>query len=261
MALLRLLAFIGLTLPLMPIQAVAVLVNARLARRLPLFYHRIACRIIGLEVVVSGVPQAPAPTLFVGNHVSYLDIPVLASLLESSFVAKAEIAGWPFFGWLARLQRSVFIERRSRHAGRHRDSISARLNEGDNLVLFPEGTSNDGIRVLPFKSALFSVAENRVNGQPLTVQPFSIAYTRLGGLPIDRDWRPLLAWYGDMELPGHAWRVLGLGRIRVEVILHPPLTLEALGSRKALADHCQRIVAEGAAAAQAGIAPGIGGPA
>lgn len=252
MAFLRLLAFIGLTLPLMPVQALAVFANARLARRLPLVYHRIACRIIGIEVVVVGAPQASPPTLFVGNHVSYLDIPVLASVFESSFVAKAEIARWPFFGWLARLQRSVFIERRSHHAVRHRDSIAARLEQGDNLVLFPEGTSSDGIRVLPFKSALFSVAENQVNGRPLTVQPFSIAYTRLGGLPINRDWRPLYAWYGDMELPGHAWRVLGLGRVRVDVVLHPPLTLDALGSRKALADHCQRVVAEGAAAALAG---------
>jgi 1-acyl-sn-glycerol-3-phosphate acyltransferase len=252
MAFVRLLAFIGLTLPLMPLQALAVLADARLARRLPRFYHRIACRIIGLEVVVGGAPQAAPPTLFVGNHVSYLDIPALASVLEGSFVAKAEIARWPFFGWLARLQRTVFIERRAHHAARHRDSIAARLGQGDNLILFPEGTSNDGNRVLPFKSALFSVAENQVDGRPLTVQPFSIAYTRLGGLPMDRASRPLYAWYGDMELPGHAWRVLGLGRVRVDVVLHPPLTLAALGSRKALADHCQRVVAEGAAAALAG---------
>jgi 1-acyl-sn-glycerol-3-phosphate acyltransferase len=252
MAVLRLIAFIGLTLPLMPVQALAILTHARFAQRLPLFYHRIVCRIIGLEVVLGGVPQAPAPTLFIGNHVSYLDIPVLASLFQTSFVAKAEIARWPFFGWLAKLQRTVFIERRPQQASRHRDSIAARLREGDNLVLFPEGTSNDGVRVLAFKSALFSVAENRVDDQPLRVQPFSIAYTRLGGLPMDRDWRPLYAWYGDMELPGHAWRVLGLGRVRVDVVLHPPQTLEALGSRKALADHCQRVVAEGAAAALAG---------
>ena len=253
MALVRLLAFVGLTLPLMPIQALAVAADSGLARRLPLIYHRIACRIIGLDVVVGGAPRSPAPTLFVGNHVSYLDIPVLASLLEGSFVAKAEIARWPFFGWLARLQRSVFIERRSHHAGRHRDSIAARLAAGDNLVLFPEGTSNDGTRVLPFKSALFSVAENHVDGRPLTVQPFSIAYTRLGDLPLDREWRSLYAWYGDMELPGHAWRVLGLGRVRVDVILHPPLTLEALGSRKALAEHCQRVVAAGVATAYADV--------
>ena len=239
----------------MPVQAVAVLLGLPLQRRLPVFYHRLIARVIGLEVVVAGAPRATPPVLMVGNHVSYLDITVLSTAAECSFVAKAEIAGWPFFGWLAKLQRTVFIERRASRARTQRDEIAERLAAGDTLVLFPEGTSDDGIHVRPFKRALFAVAERKVTGRRVTVQPFSLAYTRLDGLPVGREWRPLYAWYGDMDLPGHLWRVLGLGLVRAELHLHEPVTLDAFADRKALAEHCERVVREGVARANAGFLP------
>jgi 1-acyl-sn-glycerol-3-phosphate acyltransferase len=252
LALLRVTAFIALTLPLMLVQVLALILWRGFARRLPGIYHRIIARIMGFDLIVTGIPVGTAPVLFIGNHVSYIDIVVLSAAVDGSFVAKAEIANWPLFGWLAKLQRTIFIERRAMHARVQRDEISARLESGDNLFLFPEGTSDDGTHVLPFKSALFAVAERKVGDKPLVVQPFSIAYTRLNGLPIGRDWRPLYAWYGDMELPGHMWQLLGLSRVQADLIFHEPVTLEALGTRKALADHCWRVVAEGVALANSG---------
>jgi 1-acyl-sn-glycerol-3-phosphate acyltransferase len=243
------------TVLLMPLQVIAIACRLRLARSLPRFYHRVMTRVMGFDVVVSGTPVETAPVLFVGNHVSYLDITVLGSVIETSFIAKAEIADWPLFGWLAKLQRSVFVERRSARAGAQRDEIAERLAAGDNLVLFPEGTSDDGIHVLPFRSALFGVAEREVAGRPLTVQPFSIAYTRLHGVPIGREWQPIYAWYGDMDLRSHMWRVLGLGRARVDLMFHPPVTLPAFGSRKALADHCFAAVRDGVLRAHSGTLP------
>lgn len=242
-----------MTLPLMPVQLVATIFGLRLARRLPLFYHRCLTRLIGLDIAVTGMPVATRPVLFVGNHVSYLDICVLGAVIEGSFVAKAEIAGWPFFGWLAKLQRSVFIERRASRAGQQRDEISRRLASGDNLILFPEGTSDDGTHVRPFRSALFAVAEREVAGRPLMVQPFSLAYTRLGDLPMVRDWRPLYAWYGDMDLGPHLWRMMGLGHIRAEVVFHAPVTLAGFANRKALSDHCYAAVRDGVVAANSGL--------
>lgn len=239
----------------MPLQAIAVACRLRLARSLPRFYHRMIARIMGFDVVVSGMPVEAPPVLFVGNHVSYLDITVLGSVVETSFIAKAEIAAWPLFGWLAKLQRSVFVERRSARAGAQRDEIAERLAAGDSLVLFPEGTSDDGVHVLPFRTALFGVAEREVAGRPLTVQPFSIAYTRLHGVPIGREWQPVYAWYGDMDLPSHLWRVLGLGRARIDLMFHPPVTLPAFASRKALADHCFAAVRDGVLRAHAGVLP------
>jgi 1-acyl-sn-glycerol-3-phosphate acyltransferase len=233
----------------------ALVFDRRLARRIPVFYHRNACAILGVHVATRGVISTAHPTLFVCNHSSYLDITVLAALIEGSFVSKAEVADWPLFGLLAKLQRTVFIDRRASQAAQHRDEIGARLDAGDNLFLFPEGTSSDGNRVMPFRSALFSVAQREPKGQPLAVQPVSIAYTRLDGIPLGRALRPLFTWFGDMELGSHMWTMAGLGSLTVEVEFHPTVTFAQFGSRKALASHCYEAVAAGHAALNAGVAP------
>jgi 1-acyl-sn-glycerol-3-phosphate acyltransferase len=123
-----------------------------------------------------------------------------------------------------------------------------RLLAGDNLVLFPEGTSSDGNRTLRFKSSLLSVADVEIDGAPIAVQPVSIAYARLDGIPLGRAFRPYFAWYGDMILASHLWRMAGLGTVTVAVHFHPPTTVTACGSRKALAQATHSAVARGVAA-------------
>ena len=251
-ALVRLLIYFALTLTLIPAQAVALLLRSRARERIPRFYHRLCCRIFGMTVEVRGEMQKARPLLFASNHSSYLDIMVLASLIEGSFVAKAEVARWPFFGLLARLQRTVFVVRERRHALTQRDEITERLAAGDILIFFPEGTSNDGNRVLPFKSALFAVAREEIDGKRLTVQPVSVAYVGLDGMPLGRFLRPYYAWYGDMDMAPHLWRVAALGNPKVVVEFHPPAPHEAFTSRKTLADYCYQHVAKGIARALAG---------
>jgi lyso-ornithine lipid O-acyltransferase len=238
---------------------VLLLLSARLATLLPVAYHRVCCWLLDLHVEIRGTMSAARPTLFVCNHSSYLDISVLGSMIPGSFVAKAEVANWPFFGFLAKLQRTVFVDRQRRATTHHqRDQLARRLEAGDSLILFPEGTSNDGNRTLPFRSALFGVAERAEESggertlPPLTIQPVSLAYVRLNGMPIGRSLRPYVAWYGDMDLFSHLWRVAGLGRITVTVEFHPPVTLGEFASRKGLSEHCQRTIAEGVAAAIGG---------
>ncbi|MBM3525743.1 MAG: 1-acyl-sn-glycerol-3-phosphate acyltransferase, partial [Alphaproteobacteria bacterium] len=148
-AALRLSIYVAFTIPLMPIQAVLVWLDWRWADRLPHWYHRQCCRIFGFDVVTRGTPSTARPTLFVSNHVSYLDITVFSALIEVSFVAKREVAAWPFFGWLARLQRTVFVGRERRNVQGERDEIGAALERGRSLMLFPEATSFDGSRVKP----------------------------------------------------------------------------------------------------------------
>ena len=252
----RLALYLGWTLLLLPLQIVAVLFGLGLAERLPLVYHRGVCRILGLTVERRGVMSATRPTLFVCNHTSYIDVEVLGAIIPGCFVAKSEVASWPLFGLLAKLQRSVFVERHARHTGAQRNAMTERLENGDNLIVFPEGTSNDGNRVLPFKSALFSVAERRIDGAALVVQPVSIAYAGLHGMPMPRHMRPYFAWYGDMELAGHLWRMLGVGAATVVVEFHSPVTIEGFGTRKALSSHCHTVIAAGVSAAIHGIAPG-----
>ena len=247
----RLAVYLVFTALLMPVQAIGLLLHQRWVTSFPRFYHRCCCRILGLRVRRIGEPTTARPVLFAANHVSYLDITIFGSLIAGSFIAKREVARWPLFGWLAKLQRSVFIDRQVRSTVEQRDSIAGRLGAREALILFPEGTSGDGNRVLPFKSALFSVADHAPSA-PVTVQPVSIAYTRLDGMPIGRRFRPLFAWYGAMAMAPHLWRVLGLGTIEVVVEFHPPTTLAASGSRKMLARYCEDRVVGGLAGALTG---------
>lgn len=217
-------------------------------------YFRVCTRILGFHVVRRGAEISTArPTLFIANHASYLDIIILGSLLDGCFVAKSEVAGWPGFGYLARIAQTVFVDRKRGGSAKERDQLTDRLKAGDALILFPEGTSNDGNRVLPFKSSLFAVAQIQdAGGQPLPVQPVSVAYTRLDGLPMGRAFRPFYAWYGDMTLAGHLFAALGLGEATVEVIFHPVVSIADFKDRKALANHCYDVVAHGVVTALAG---------
>ena len=252
-ALVRLIIYVALTLALIPVQIVLRQLGSTHAARLPMAYHRWCCGILGIRVVVRGTMETSRPTLFVANHCSYSDVTVLGSVISGSFVAKSEVASWPLFGYLAKLQNSVFIDRAGIKAREQRDGMITRLSAGDNLILFPEGTSADGIRVLPFKSALFSVAQHRFeNGVTFKVQPVSIAYTRLDGMPTGRALKPYFAWYGDMELASHMWELAGLGLVTVEVVFHPAVAMSAFDSRKALAAHCHEAVSAGVADANAG---------
>ncbi|HET8729480.1 MAG TPA: lysophospholipid acyltransferase family protein [Alphaproteobacteria bacterium] len=256
---LRLTAYLAWTALLIPVQAVAIACRLPVRDSLPRFYHQACCRIVGLRLDVRGKVSATRPTLFVSNHSSYLDIMVLGALIEGSFVAKTEVGTWPLFGLLAKLQRSVFIDRRPRNADRHRNSLQDRLEAGDNLILFPEGTSSDGNRTLPFKSALFAAASIEAGGRPIRIQPVSVTATRLDGIPLGRAFRSVYAWYGDMDLAPHLWQMVGMGDLTVAVEFHQPVSLETMPSRKALADHCWRAVASGVAAANSGrpVGPGL----
>jgi 1-acyl-sn-glycerol-3-phosphate acyltransferase len=255
----RLSLYGGLTVALAPLQMLILVLLPRLWWALPLFYHRLCCRIMGLKVRVVGAPSRAGPTLFVSNHVSYLDIPVLGSVLPVSFVAKTEVAQWPGYGLLAKLQRTVFVDRRRHTTAQQRDSLQARLAAGDALVLFPEGTSNDGNRILPFRSALLSVAEagpaTGSPAQPLTIQPVSIAYPSINGLPMGWGLRPLVAWYGGMELGGHLWRFSRLGQVEVVVQFHDRISVADFPSRKELTRHCAEVVAAGVDRALGGRLP------
>src|SRR5690242_10647440 len=249
----RLASYLLLTLLLLPIHLLALSLGLRtVVSRLPVLYHRMVCFILGIRVSVRGVRSDVTPTLFVCNHVSYLDIEVLGGLVPGSFVAKAEVATWPFFSTLAKAQRTIFIERTSGKTSASRDEMMRRLNTGDNLMLFPEGTSSDGQRVLPFRSALFGVAQLRRDEKPIAVQSVAIAYTRLDGIPLGRYWRPLFAWFGDLDLVPHLWQMVCLGETEAVVTFLPPVDIDKLGDRKKLCDYCFKQVSGAVQAANSG---------
>jgi len=245
--------FLLLTFLGMPVQWLLLKLGSRAARTLPWRYHRVVAALFGIHIRVVGKPVTGEGVLLVANHTSWADIVIFSAVAPLSFVSKAEVGSWPLFGTLARLQRTVFVERARRSAtGESRDEIRERLLAGDTLLLFPEGTSHDGNRVLPFKSALLGAAEAVLaNGQHVKVQPVSAAFTGLHGLPMGRETRPLFAWYGDMEMVPHLWEALKAGPLDVVVQFHPPFSLDMM-DRKTLAKRAQEVVQAGQAQALAG---------
>ena len=261
--------FFLLTVPLMPLQFAFVKFSQRYARTLPHWYHRQLCRLLGLRFTIEGGLVADKPVLLVANHTSWLDIPAISALAPVSFIAKKEVSRWPFVASLAKLQRTVFVDRQRRSAAASSaGEIATRLAEGDTLVLFAEGTSSDGNRVLPFKTSLFAAAkpgrfsraQTGDNADPeggaksalssqadapstpsdARVQTVTICYTHLHGIPLERAERPLVGWYGDMEMGAHAWELLKAGPLDVKIKVGPPVPLDAFADRKALARHSEQ---------------------
>jgi 1-acyl-sn-glycerol-3-phosphate acyltransferase len=245
--------FLLVTLVLMPWQWLAVKCSFPWRRSFPQSYHKFLCRLFGIRLKVIGTPLKNRGVLFVANHTSWLDILIFSAVAPISFVAKAEVARWPLFGTLARLQRTVFIDRNRRaQTGEARDQIRERLLQGDGLILFPEGTSNDGNYVLPFKSALMGAAEATLaDGHHVPVQPVCAAYVGSHGLPMGRENRPFYAWYGDMGMVPHLWEALLAGPLDVTVEFFEPMSLDHM-NRKELARAAQAIVRAGMARAIAG---------
>lgn len=238
--------FTLLTLPLLPVQYAAMRLERFVHKLLPRFWHRMIAKLLGLRIHVTGALSAERPLLIACNHSSWADIVVLSALAEVSFIAKSEVKNWPLFGMLAVLQRSVFVERhRKQAAGDQADTIAARLAQGDAMVLFAEGTTSDGNRVLPFKSALFGAAQlalRDTEGHNVHVQPVSIAYTRVHGLPMGRYMRPFTSWPGAVPLMSNLLGLAREGALDVEVRIGAPLEFTPQSSRKAVAAAMEREV-------------------
>ncbi|HUI96040.1 MAG TPA: lysophospholipid acyltransferase family protein [Xanthobacteraceae bacterium] len=233
-------AFGALTAALLPFQALAVSLALPLRRRIPVFYHRLLCAMLGVRVREIGRRIDAHPLLIVANHSSWLDITVISAVAPVVFVAKQEIARWPLIGLLAKLQRTVFVDRTRRHKTREVNAeIASRLTGGDPVVLFGEGTASDGNRVLAFRSALIGAARDALAEAEHTgrvwIQPLSIAYTRLHGLPLCRHERPRVAWYGRMAMGPHLARVARHGQIDVTVIWGEPVAFDQQSDRKQIA--------------------------
>lgn len=229
------------SLLMVPPQALLILLHrGPYAYIIPQIWHRGICAIFGIRVRIEGEPIAQRQAVFVCNHVSYLDIPAIGGILRASFIAKNEVAGWPVFGFLSRMQQTAFISRARNHAAREKNALSNMLAEGKSLILFPEGTSTDGRDVAPFKSSLFSMALDQ-GRDDLLVQPMSLRIDRVDGRdPSDQAVRDLFAWYGDMTMPPHLKSFTACHGAEITLVFHPPLSPAAFADRKALAEAAQK---------------------
>ncbi|MCX8502088.1 MAG: lysophospholipid acyltransferase family protein [Alphaproteobacteria bacterium] len=241
----RLLVIVVTILVLFPCQALLLLLPPPVRDLLPKHFHRFVAWVLGLQIVVSGEVAQGSQLLYVTNHASYLDIIVLGSRIKGVFISRSEVADWPIFGLLAKLQRSMFLERKSSASERGVKEIRQRMTAGDNPIMFVEATTTDGGRLAPFKSALLQVAMDGGDDSAVKVQPITITYTRLNGAVLGRSLRPLLSWYGDMTMYRHLFAMAGLGRITVELKFHPVLAASDFKNRKELSQSCFDLIQDG----------------
>ncbi len=223
------LALLPVLLVLMPAQALLMWLRLPVAPYLPVIFHRVLLRLIGVRVRVSGAPLPRSAALLCANHVSWLDISVLGAQWPLSFVAKSEVARWPLIGTLARLQRTLFIDRSRRSAtAATKTQMMQRLAMGDRVVVFAEGTSSLGNTVLPFKSSLIGAVTDGLSGDDspppsLPLVPVALAYKTYQNLPMGRITRALYAWSGDTQLWPHLLFVMNHGQIDIEVLIGEPI--------------------------------------
>ncbi len=220
----RIVAIALFVLICLPVQWLAVRLDLSWSGLLPKLFHRYAARIIGLRITSKGGISSRRPLLIVSNHVSWLDIIVLGSIAPLSFIAKAEVGAMPGFGMLSRLQKTVFVDRQRRsETGEVNRSVASRLEAGDVMVLFGEGTTGDGTRLLPFRSALLGAARDAGGIETIVdLQPVALAYTKRGGLPMAASARANdVAWIGDFDLAPSVVGILKGPPIDVEVSFGP----------------------------------------
>jgi 1-acyl-sn-glycerol-3-phosphate acyltransferase len=229
-------AVVLLTLILAPYQAFAHWTGWVDQTAAPRLWYQVAARILRLRIHNFGNPDTSRPLLIASNHISWTDVIVLGSAFKGSFIAKGEVGGWPVVGTLARLQGTILVDRQNkRSSGNQVSELSAKLAAGRAMMLFAEGTTSDGTSLLPFKTTLFGAAKSAITeagAAEVLIQPVAIVYTQLGGLPMGRRLRGLVAWTGDEALLPHLMRLLSLPFITVELHWGEPVVFTAATDRK-----------------------------
>ena len=225
----KFLIFIFLTMFLIFFKMSLNLVTKRISQKIVQTFHKLVLWLLNINVEVIGERSFDnLPTIFVSNHLSYLDIPVLGSILNGRFVAKNEISSWPIVGFLSKVGNTIFIDRNLRFLKINKSIIFDYISRGDNVILFPEGTTSDGIRVLRFKSSLLTSLEQK----NILIQPIVIKYQSINGMPLNRWLKPIIAWYGDMDLKPHLINILKLFSIKAKIIFLPPFSGRDFTNRK-----------------------------
>ena len=213
-------------------------------KKLPHIFHHGLCFILGLKREFSGQLSTHRPSLYVSNHISYIDVFVLGGL-PAYFIAKSEVANWPILGPLSRFQNTLFVERKAGKARSQLELLKTHLRQGNSLTLFPEGTSTDGAHVEPFKSSLFEAANLGDDSMKVAIQPVTVAYTHYNNEKIEQQSvRDNYAWYGKMPFAGHFFNLFSLKKAGVKIHYHPVCYIDEFESRKQCADHCQALVAK-----------------
>ena len=202
----------------------------------PVIFHKLLIWLLSIQINLEGeIDTSNNSNLYISNHLSYLDIPILGSTFPMRFVAKSEVEVWPLFGFLAKLGRTIFISRNRSDSLDQKNKVFKSLSSDEKVFIFPEGTTSDGNRVLDFKSSSFSALE----GQNFSIQPIVLVYSDLNGIPINRWLRPVIAWYGDMDLKPHLLKLASLKSIKVKLIYLNVVNTKNFCNRKDISNYLE----------------------
>ena len=227
-----------LILFLIPIQYIFVQFKLKHRIYIPIVFHKLLLKILGIKVKLIGQYVVARPLILAGNHTSYLDIIILGSIMPICFIAKEDIKYWFLFGFLAKMQNTIFIKRKNYKTLESLNSINKELGNKSAVVLFPEGTTNTGKKILKFKSSLFNLFENN---STLRLQNFSLCYTHVNNMPIDNRTRPQISWYGDMNIISHLSNFLKISCVNATVVFHPMLPLKGLNRKSISASSIKQV--------------------
>ena len=231
--------FVFLTIFLIFLKTFLQFVSKRASQKIVQIFHKLLLWLININVEVVGKSDLNnVPKLYVSNHLSYLDIPVLGSIVKGRFIAKEEISKWPVIGYLSKVGNTIFINRNLRFLKTNKSIIFDYISRGDNVILFPEGTTSDGIRVIRFKSSLLTSLEKK----NILIQPIVVKYKSINGMPLNRWLKPIIAWYGDMDLTPHLVNILKLFSIKAKIIFLPTLNGRDFTNRKDMTSTLHHVI-------------------
>ena len=232
-----------------PIQTFLNLTNTKYKRKFPLFFYKSVKAIIGLHIIKKNSDKSQDSnvshgTLYVANHVSWFDIICLGSILNARFIAKKEVASMGIFGFLSTLSNTVYIDNENKNrVVEYNKFINEKLKDGENFIIFPEGTTSDGNGVIKFKSSLLQCAIDDTNS--IKVRPISICYSHKNNIKMGIYERRFVSWVGDTNMVQAMKNFLLTGPVTVTILIHSPVSDEFFNSRKTITKYCQETILEG----------------
>lgn len=231
-----------------PFQTISFLFlrNSRASFIVPFMFHRSIRFVFGIKLRTQGEIEINKQVVYVGNHLSYLDIILMGSFLRTYFVSKDDVKKWPLLGLLAILSHTIFISRTPAKALQSIEQMKTAINNKRSLIVFPEGTSSSGQEVEPFKSSFFDIFLKNDVKENLTIQPFTIGLVKADNHAVrtNKDY-DLYAWYGDMDLKPHIWALGKSKGAELIVRFHAPISVKEYKNRKKLSAECYQQVSNG----------------
>ena len=229
-----------------PIQFLCNIIGFKIKKLYPLLFYRMIKIITGININFDSTKLNKKSTgvLYIANHVSWFDIICLGTLLNAKFIAKKEVSKMGIFGFLAKLSNTFFIDNENKNKIiEYNNLIQRKLQQGENFIIFPEGTTSDGNGILGFKSSMLECAFD--NNNKINVQPISICYSKLNNIPMGIYLRRNIAWVGDTSMVAAMANFLRSGRITVDIIFHEIMSINNFENRKDLALYCERKILNG----------------